>query len=131
MPSLKSLQDDNENKETSCSRYIANIGPLRNQVMKDNEQSNCYRSTLTIKDTKMDDEIVYVLVAENREGKMEHSIRLNVSIVLNQKFKKTKKMIFSFFDLNSLIKWIRSVDENLISNESVLVQIKKNYEITQ
>jgi hypothetical protein len=50
-----------------------------NQAPKENDQlSKCYKSTLIINDTKMEDETNYVLVVENREGKIEHNIRLNV-----------------------------------------------------
>ena len=53
---------------------------MRNQVFKENDQSsNCYKATLIINETKMEDEINYALVVENREGKLEHSIKLNVS----------------------------------------------------
>ena len=54
---------------------------MANQVPNENDHlSNCYIASLLINETKMEDEINYVLVVENREGKIEHSIRLNVSV---------------------------------------------------
>lgn len=52
---------------------------MANQVPNENDHlSNCYIASLLINETKMEDETNYVLVVENREGKIEHSIRLNV-----------------------------------------------------
>lgn len=58
---------------------------MANQVPNENDHpSNCYIASLIINETKMEDEISYVLVVENREGKIEHSIRLNVCVITGQ-----------------------------------------------
>lgn len=55
---------------------------MANQVLKENDQwSNCYKATLIINETKKEDEINYALVVENSDGKIEHSIKLNVSFI--------------------------------------------------
>lgn len=55
---------------------------MPNQVPNENDHlSNCYIASLIINETKMEDEISYVLVVENREGKIEHSIKLNVCVI--------------------------------------------------
>ena len=54
---------------------------MANQVPNENDQlSNCYIASLLINETKMEDEINYVLVVENREGRIEHSVKLNVCV---------------------------------------------------
>lgn len=68
--------------ENSCQRYkISQLRRLLNLAPKDNNEqtlSNCYKTKLQISETKMEDEIDYILVVKNKEGTFEHSIRLNV-----------------------------------------------------
>lgn len=81
-PNIPDESDQNDQRtEGSCQRYSTALRLMRNQVFKENDQSssNCYRATLIINETKMEDQINYELVVENRLGKMEHSIKLNVN----------------------------------------------------